>query len=45
MRHYRALFDDLVEPDDDEPMTRGRDDAALSNGKAASTDDRRARTR
>lgn len=45
MRHYRALFDDLVEPDDDEPMTRGRDDTAVSDGKAASTGDRRARAR
>ncbi|HVR12793.1 MAG TPA: hypothetical protein VMS41_03355 [Gaiellaceae bacterium] len=30
MRHYRALFDDLVEPTVDEPMTRDRDDAAAS---------------
>ena len=27
MRHYRALFDELVESDVDEPMTRGRDDS------------------
>jgi hypothetical protein len=28
MRHYRALFVELVESDADEPMTRGRDDTA-----------------
>jgi hypothetical protein len=27
MRHYRALFDELVESDVDEPMTRERDDS------------------
>jgi len=26
MRHYRALFDELVEPDADEPTARGRGD-------------------
>jgi len=45
MRHYRALFDDLVETDVDQPMTRGRADAAASDGKAVSRDDHRARTR
>ena len=30
MRHSRALFDDLVEPTVDEPMTRDRDDAAAN---------------
>jgi hypothetical protein len=45
MRHYRALFDDLVEPDVDQPMTRDRDDVAVSDGEAASSNDRRARTR
>ncbi len=45
MRHYRALFDELVESDSDEPMTRGRDDGAASDGAQASRDDRRARSR
>jgi hypothetical protein len=45
MRHYRALFDDLVEPDVDEPMTRGWDDAAASDVNAASSEDHRVRTR
>jgi hypothetical protein len=30
MRHYRALFDELVEAEADEPTTRGRDDGAVS---------------
>jgi hypothetical protein len=30
MRHYRALFDDLVEPTVDEPMARERNDALAS---------------
>jgi hypothetical protein len=45
MRHYRALFDDLVEPDDDEPMMRDRDDAAASDVNAASSEDHRVRTK
>jgi FtsZ-interacting cell division protein ZipA len=45
MRHYRALFDELVETDDEQPITRGRDDTAASDGKATSRDDRRTRTR
>jgi FtsZ-interacting cell division protein ZipA len=41
MRHYRALFDELVETDSDQPVTRGRDDGAVViDGHAASTDDR-----
>jgi hypothetical protein len=39
MRHYRALFDELVEPDADAPMTRARDDSATSTEKVASRDD------
>jgi hypothetical protein len=34
MRHYRALFEELVEPDSgdaDQPTSRGRDDAATAN--------------
>jgi hypothetical protein len=45
MRHYRALFDELVESDVDEPMTRERDDLDESDRAAASTNDGRARTR
>jgi FtsZ-interacting cell division protein ZipA len=45
MRHYRALFDELVETDVDQPVTRGREDTAGSDGKATLKDDRRARTR
>ena len=44
MRHYRALFDELVEADVDEPMTRERDDLDGSDRVDASTNDRRART-
>jgi hypothetical protein len=36
MRHYRALFDELVEPGSDEPVTRGRDDGATSEREQAS---------
>jgi hypothetical protein len=36
MRNYRALFDELVESDGDRPTTRGRDDDAASDQKAAS---------
>jgi hypothetical protein len=51
MRHYRALFVELVEPDADEPLTRGRDDSArsqeddsaTSKEKVASRDDRKER--
>jgi hypothetical protein len=35
MRHYRALFDELVEPDADEPMTREREDGAVADSDAA----------
>src|SRR6266542_4181967 len=45
MRPYRALFDELVASDADEPMTRGRDDGAASEGAQASRDDRRTRSR
>jgi hypothetical protein len=37
MRHYRALFDDLVEPGGDEPMARDRDEAAASESRAGPT--------
>jgi FtsZ-interacting cell division protein ZipA len=43
MRHYRALFDELVEPSTDDPMTRDREDASASNGDTASTSARKAR--
>ncbi len=29
MRHYRALFEELVETDADQPVTRGRDDGSI----------------
>ncbi len=45
MRHYRALFDELVASDADEPMTRGRDDGVASEGAQASRDERRTRSR
>jgi hypothetical protein len=45
MRHYRALFDDLVEPTVDEPMTRERDDAAASADTNSAGRDRSTRTR
>jgi FtsZ-interacting cell division protein ZipA len=35
MRHYRSLFDELVESDADEPMTRARDDGSVSDREAA----------
>jgi FtsZ-interacting cell division protein ZipA len=44
MRHYRALFDELLESDVDEPMTRGREDLDGSERVNASSNDRRART-
>jgi hypothetical protein len=44
MRHYRALFDELVEADADEPTTRGRNDGASSDdGKVATSRERQAR--
>jgi len=44
MRHYRALFDELVEADADEPTTRGRnDDASSDDGKVATSRERQAR--
>jgi hypothetical protein len=39
MRHYRSLFDELVEPDIDEPMTRDLD----SNARDAASDSDRTR--
>ena len=46
MRHYRALFDELVESDVDEPITRERDDDFDEPDRAAAaTNDGRARTR
>jgi len=35
MRHYRALFDELVEPTSDEPLTRERDDASIADRDTA----------
>jgi hypothetical protein len=44
MRHYRALFEELVEADADEPTTRGREDAAVSgDGNLATEREREAR--
>jgi hypothetical protein len=46
MRHYRALFDDLVEPTVDEPIARERgDDAAASAETNSARGDRSTRTR
>jgi hypothetical protein len=45
MRHYRTLFDDLVEPTVDEPMARERDDAAASADTNSARRDRSTRTR
>jgi len=45
MRHYRALFDELLESDVDGPMTRERDDFDESDRATVSTNDGRARTR
>ena len=45
MRHYRALFDDLVEPTVDEPMARERDDALASADTNSAQRDRRTRAR
>jgi hypothetical protein len=43
MRHYRSLFDELVESDADEPMTRARDDGSVSDREAARKDARERR--
>jgi cytoskeletal protein RodZ len=43
MRHYRALFEELVESDVDEPMTRGRDDQSVSDRETALRDARERR--
>jgi hypothetical protein len=45
MRHYRTLFDDLVEPTVDEPMARERDDASASADTNSARRDRSTRTR
>ena len=42
MRHYRALFDELVEPDSDEPMTREREDTSVADREPASSEPRKA---
>jgi hypothetical protein len=44
MRHYRALFDELVGSDVDEPMTRERDDLDAVDRSDASRNNRSART-
>ena len=44
MRHYRALFDDLVEPSGDEPMAREREDAAAAAETNSAGRDRSTRT-
>jgi hypothetical protein len=33
MRHHRALFDELVESDADQPVTRGRDDREVADDR------------
>jgi len=45
MRHYRALFEDLVEPDVDEPMAREREDATASAETNSARRDRSTGTR
>jgi len=45
MRHYRALFDELVEPTGDEPMARERDDVAAEADTNSAGRDRSTRTR
>jgi hypothetical protein len=45
MRHYRALFDDLVEPTVDEPMARERNDALASADMNSAQRDRSTRAR
>ena len=45
MRHYRVLFDDLVDPTVGEPMARERDDAAASTDTNSARRDRSTRTR
>jgi hypothetical protein len=37
MRHYRALFEELVEADADEPTTRGRNDGTVSGDDHVAT--------
>jgi hypothetical protein len=44
MRHYRALFDDLVEPTGDEPMAREREDTAAAAETNSAGRDRSTRT-
>jgi hypothetical protein len=41
MRHYRALFDELVEPGSDEPITRAREDTSVADREPASSELRR----
>jgi hypothetical protein len=41
MRHYRALFDELVESDADQPTTRGREDGATADRSAREREARR----
>jgi len=41
MRHYRALFDELVEPSSDEPMTRDRAETSTAARDTAQTSGRR----
>jgi hypothetical protein len=45
MRHYRALFDELVEPEPgaDEPMTRAREDASVGDRETAPRETRTSR--
>jgi hypothetical protein len=44
MRHYRSLFEELVETDaEDAPMTRGRDDSVAADGNTPAASERRTR--
>jgi hypothetical protein len=43
MRHYRSLFEELVETDADAPMTRARDDNVAADGNTPAASERRTR--
>ena len=43
MRHYRALFEELVESGSDEPVARGRDEEVAGDRNASSQNERAAR--
>jgi hypothetical protein len=41
MRHYRSLFEELVETDADAPLTRSRDDSVAADGNTPAVSERR----